>query len=90
MKKTTGPSHVARERHFEGQGSGNTTSSSILESIASGRTLSRRGLLDILVLGMLVVGSYFPVMLWGGFVWDDVSFIVEEPAIRDRSGLRRI
>ena len=92
-KKTTGPSHVTRERPCERQsnGSGATTSSSILESIASGRTFSPRGLLGILVLGMLVVGSYWPVMLYGGFVWDDVSFIVENSAIpMGWSGLRRI
>ena len=91
-KKTTGPGHVAREKDFQGRrrGSGRPTSSFILDAIALGRACSRRGFLDVLILGMLVVGSYAPVMLWGGFVWDDVSFLVESPVIRDWSGLRRI
>ena len=29
-------------------------------------------------------------MLWGGFVWDDLSFIASEPALEDFAGLKRI
>lgn len=46
---------------------------------------SRRAWLAALVLVALVSASYFPAMQ-GGFVWDD-SVFVEEPAVRDISGL---
>ena len=39
---------------------------------------------------VLAMASYLPVMLWGGFVWDDTMFILDEPALRDLSGLARI
>ena len=39
---------------------------------------------------LLVVVSYLPAMLWGGFVWDDVDHIPGEPALRDWAGLWRI
>lgn len=38
----------------------------------------------------LVVSSYLPAILWGGFVWDDVQYISGEPALRDWDGLWRI
>lgn len=43
-----------------------------------------------LALIALVVSSYLPAILWGGFVWDDVQHIPGEPALRDWDGLRRI
>ena len=43
-----------------------------------------------LMLILLVVVSYLPAMLWGGFVWDDVDHIPGEPALRDWAGLWRI
>ena len=39
---------------------------------------------------LLAMGSYLPAMLWGGFVWDDGQFILDEPALRDWAGLARI
>ena len=45
---------------------------------------------------LMVLASYLPAMLWGGFVWDDVDhFLAElgeqgEPALRDLAGLKRI
>ena len=32
---------------------------------------------------------YLPAILWGGFVWDDLSLLLEEPAVRDWDGLAR-
>ena len=43
-----------------------------------------------LALALLVLASYLPAMLWGGFVWDDRMFILGEPALRDWDGLARI
>ena len=37
----------------------------------------------------MVVVSYLPVMLWGGFVWDDEIYIKVDP-VRDVSGLWQI
>ena len=45
--------------------------------------------MPILALGLLVVVCYLPVMLWGGFVWDDIDFVKSEP-VRDVSGLWQI
>ena len=42
------------------------------------------------LLALLVVVFYLPAMIWGGFVWDDISHIPGEPAIRDWSGIFRI
>ena len=39
---------------------------------------------------LLAMASYLPVMLWGGFVWDDRQFILDETALRDWAGLARI
>ena len=43
----------------------------------------------LFALGLLVVVSYLPAMLWGGFVWDDDLFIKVDP-VRDVSGLWQI
>ena len=50
---------------------------------------SRQDLLAFLALGLLVVVCYLPVMLWSGFVWDDIDFVKSEP-VRDVSGLGQI
>ena len=49
---------------------------------------SHRDALATLVLGLMVVVSYFPA-LSAGFVWDDVVF-TEEPLIHQTSGLWNI
>ena len=46
-------------------------------------------MLAFLVLGLLVVVSYLPAMLWGGFVWDDKILTNAEP-IQEVSGLWQI
>ena len=48
----------------------------------------RRRAVGALALGLLVIGSYFPVF-FAGFVWDDRIFY-QASAVRDWSGLRRI
>ena len=45
--------------------------------------------LAFLALGLLLVVSYLPAMLWGGFVWDDNAYIKVDP-VRDVSGLWQI
>ena len=50
---------------------------------------SRQDALAFLVLGLLVVVSYLPAMLWGGFVWDDNLCIKVDP-VREVSGLWQI
>ena len=42
------------------------------------------------VLALLVIISYLPAMLWGGFVWDDNIYIVEAEPVRQLSGLWQI
>ena len=50
---------------------------------------SRQDALALVALGLLVVVSYLPAMLWGGFVWDDNICIKVDP-VRDVSGLWQI
>ena len=50
---------------------------------------SRWDVLAFLALGLLVVISYLPAMLWGGFVWDDHLCITVDP-VREVSGLWQI
>ena len=49
----------------------------------------RRDALAGLALGLLVATSYFPALL-GGFIWDDVLCITEEPVVLKPSGLWNI
>ena len=46
--------------------------------------------LGVAALFAFALASYLPAMLWGGFVWDDLSFITSEPALEDLAGLKRI
>ena len=41
-----------------------------------------RDVLALVALGLLVVVSYLPAMLWGGFVWDDNLCIKTDPVKR--------
>ena len=50
---------------------------------------SRQDAIALVALGLLVVVSYLPAMLWGGFVWDDNICIKVDP-VRDVSGLWQI
>ena len=52
--------------------------------------LSKQPALGALALALLAVVCYLPAMLWGGFVWDDRTFILDETALRDWAGLVRI
>ena len=51
---------------------------------------SRGDMLALLALGLLVVVSYLPAMLWGGFVWDDRIILTSSQAVQDWSGLWRL
>ena len=57
--------------------------------LSAATSYSRQDVLAFLVLGLLVVVSYLPAMLWGGFVWDDNLCIKVEP-VREVSGLWQI
>ncbi|MCE2447411.1 MAG: tetratricopeptide repeat protein [Candidatus Latescibacteria bacterium] len=46
-------------------------------------------MLALLALGLLVAVPYLPAMLWGGFVWDDNTYVKVDP-VRDVSGLWQI
>ena len=50
---------------------------------------SRGDVLALIALGLLVVVSYLPAILWGGFVWDDDLCIKVNP-VREVSGLWQI
>ena len=50
---------------------------------------SRQDALAFLALGLLVAVPYLPAMLWGGFVWDDNTYVKVDP-VRDLSGLWQI
>ena len=50
---------------------------------------SRQDTLALVVLSLLVVVSYLPAMLWGGFVWDD-SILIDAKPVQDVSGLWQI
>ena len=63
-----------------------TTSSSSLTAVPS---YSRRDVLALLALGLLVIVSYLPAMLWGGFVWDD-RILTDAKPVQEVSGLWQI
>ena len=46
-------------------------------------------MLAFVALGLLVVVSYLPAMLWGGFVWDD-RIITNAESVQEVSGLWQI
>ena len=56
-------------------------------AVAPAQALHRRPAVLALALALLVCVSYLPAMLWGGFVWDDTTFILSEPALRTWDGL---
>ena len=58
-------------------------------SLTVATSYSRQDMLAFLALGLLVVVSYLPAMLWGGFVWDDNLCIKVDP-VREVSGLQQI
>ena len=60
----------------------------MVEMMPSGG-FSRQDALAFLALGLLVVVSYLPAMLWGGFVWDDNLCIKTDP-VREVSGLWQV
>ena len=57
--------------------------------LTAARSYSQQDMLAFLALGLLVVVSYLPAMLWGGFVWDDNTHIKVD-SVREVSGLSQI
>ena len=57
--------------------------------LTAATSYSRQDVLALVVLGLLVIVSYLPAMLWGGFVWDDNLCIKVDP-VREVSGLQQI
>ena len=58
-------------------------------SLTTATSYSRQDVLALVALCLMVIISYLPAMLWGGFVWDDNIFIKVDP-VRDVSGLWKI
>ncbi len=57
--------------------------------LTAATSYSRQDVLAFVALGLLVIVSYLPAMLWGGFVWDDNTYIKVDP-VREVSGLWQI
>ena len=57
--------------------------------LTAATSYSRQDMLTLVALGLLLVVSYLPAMLWGGFVWDDNLCIKVDP-VREVSGLQQI
>ena len=58
-------------------------------SLTATTSYARQDVPALVALGLLVIISYLPAMLWGGFVWDDNLYINVDP-VRDVSGLWQI
>ena len=56
----------------------------------SAHRFTRQNILSILALGLLVIVSYLPAMLWGGFVWDDEILTSSQAVQEGWSGLWRL
>ena len=57
--------------------------------LTAATSYSRQDVLAFVALGLLVIVSYLPAILWGGFVWDDWILTNAEP-IQKISGLWQI
>ena len=57
--------------------------------LTAATSYSRQDVLALVALGLLVIVSYLPAMVWGGFVWDDNLCIKVDP-VREVSGLQQI
>ena len=57
--------------------------------LTTATSYSRQDTLAFLALGLMVVVSYLPAMLWSGFVWDD-SIFINADSVREVSGLWQI
>ena len=58
--------------------------------LTAATSYSRQDVLALVALCLMVVVSYLPAMLWGGFVWDDNAYITEAELVREASGLWQI
>ena len=67
----------------------NRQTSATASPLTAATSYSRQDMLAFVALGLLVVVSYLPAMLWGGFVWDDSLCIKVDP-VREVSGLQQI
>ena len=81
-KPTRQERRQAVRREAKGRGTAATAS-----PLTAATSYSRQDVLALIALGLLVVVSYLPAMLWGGFVWDDNKYIVEAERVRKLSGL---
>ena len=61
----------------------------IASPLTAAVSYARQDVLAFVALSLLVVVSYLPAMLWGGFVWDDSLCIKVDP-VREASGLWQI
>ena len=56
-------------------------------SLTAATSYTPQDALAFLALGLLAVVPYLPSVLWGGFVWDDRTHILEAELVREVSGL---
>ena len=67
----------------------NRQTSATASPLTAATSYSRQDMLAFVALGLLVIVSYLPAMLWGGFIWDDNLCIKVDP-VREVSGLQQI
>ena len=67
----------------------NRQTSATSSPLTAATSYSRQDVLALVALCLMVIISYLPAMLWGGFVWDDNIFIKSDP-VREVSGLWQI
>ena len=80
------PSAPSKPTHDDAKTQRSVATTSPLTTATS---YSRQDVLTFLALGLLVIVPYLPAMLWGGFVWDDNTYVKVDP-VRDVSGLWQI
>ena len=56
-------------------------------SLTVATSYSRQDVLALVALCLMVIISYLPAMLWGGFVLDDHKFLAENSLVQNISGL---
>ena len=89
QRQPSAPSKPSRQERRQAARDDAKTQRSVAttSALTTAISYSRRNVLTLLALGLLVIVPYLPAMLWGGFVWDDGTYIVEAEFVRALSGL---
>ena len=88
-KKKPNPSKLTRQERRQAARSDARTKRTIATAspLTVATSYARQDVLAFVALGLLLVVSYLPAMLWGGFIWDDVTYLLEAELVREVSGL---